>query len=118
MVVIVCFDYVQHFDRRLDGGFGLVGIQTARFEYLAAHFPRDDGLHEGVGAAAGRDRDGVVAQHRELAPELVLVDLPQRPHEGVVLAVAGRGLLVLPSVDLDLERSRGDAAPAPAKGCS
>ena len=35
----------------------------------------------------------------------MLVDLPERPHEGVVLAVADRGLLVFAAVDLDLERS-------------
>ena len=103
MVVVCWFDYVQHFDRRLDGGFGLDGIQPAGLELLAARLPRDDRLHEGIGSSAGRDRDGVVAQHRELAAELVLVDLPERPHEGVVLAVADRGPLVFAAVDLEKE---------------
>ena len=107
IVVIVYFNDIQHFDSRLDGGLRLVGVQSAGLEFAPVHLPGDDRLHEGVGTASRRDRNGIVAQHRKLAFELMLVDLPQGPHEGVVLAVARRGLLVFPAVDFDPKRRDG-----------
>ncbi len=107
IVVIVYFNDIQHFDSRLDGSLRLVGVQPAGLELAAVHLPGDDRLHEGVGAASGRNRNGIVAQHRKLAPELFAVDLPQGAHEGVVLAVARRGPLVRAAVNLDPERRDG-----------
>ena len=62
-------DFVQHFDCSLDGGFDLVGIEATGLELRVVVAPRDDGLDECVGAAAGGDGNGVVREHGEGAAE-------------------------------------------------
>lgn len=63
------FDFVQHFDCSLDGGFDLVGIEATGLELCVVVAPRDDGLDKRVGAAAGGDGNGVVREHGEGAAE-------------------------------------------------
>ena len=58
-------DFVQHFDCSLDGGFDLVGIEATGLELYVVVAPRDDGLDESVGAAAGGDGNGVIREHGE-----------------------------------------------------
>ena len=64
--------------------------------------PGDDRLHEGVGAASRGDGDGIVGEDGERAVEVLLIDVAQGFHEGVVLTVACGSRLVLLAVDLDL----------------
>ena len=45
------FDFVQHFDCSLDGGFDLVGIEATGLELYVVVTPRDDGLDKCIGAA-------------------------------------------------------------------
>ena len=63
------FDLIQHFDCSLDGGFDLVGIEATGLELRVVVAPRDDGLDKRVGAAAGRDGNGVVREYGEGAAE-------------------------------------------------
>ena len=98
---------IEHLDGGLYGSLRLVGIEAAGLEGLALVLPRDDGLHECVGAAARGDGDGVVGEHGELAAQRLLIDLAQGTHEGVVLSVATGVLLVHLVADAQLERSHG-----------
>jgi len=63
------FDFVQHFDCSLDGGFDLVGIEATGLELCVVVTPRNDGLNKRVGAASGGDGNGVVREHGEGAAE-------------------------------------------------
>ena len=65
---------VEHLYCGLDGGLCLVGIEGAGAEYSAVfHAPCYLRLHESVGAAAGRDGDGIVLKHRECASQRLLI---------------------------------------------
>ena len=87
------FNLIQHLQRRLDGGFRLVGIEAAGFEIYPGIIPADDRLHKGIGTTSGGNGYGIVRQHRERATQ-VGIDLAKGTDERVVLAVAGCRLFV------------------------
>ena len=97
------FNLIQHLQRRLDGGFRLVGIEAAGFEIYPGIIPADDRLHKGIGTTSGGNGYGLVRQHRERAAQ-VGIDLAKGTDERVVLAVAGCRLFVCLAVDLYFQR--------------
>ena len=104
---LLFFYYVEHLEGGLDGGFGLVGVESPCAEDFAVVAPGDDGLDEGVGASSGWDGDGVVGQHGEGAPEGDFVYLPECADEGVVLSVAAGAFFILSAVDAYLDGGHG-----------
>ena len=104
---VLLLNHVQHLHRRLDGRLRLVGIQPSGAEDAAPEAPGDDRLHEGVRPSTGRNGDGVVGQHGEVAAQRHLVDLAQGTDKGIVLAVAAGVLLVFLAIDFHLERCHG-----------
>ena len=91
---------VQHLEGSLDGRFGLVGIQSAGAEDFAVVVPGDDGLYQRIGSSARWDSNGVVLQNGESTVEILLIDVSQRLHEGVVLTIASSAGLILLAINL------------------
>ena len=88
------FQEVEHLDGALDGSFSLVGIKATGTEAAVVPVPGDNGLHKGIGAATGRDADGIVGEPREATAKAVLVDMANGTDESVELTVALRTLLI------------------------
>lgn len=101
------FRLVQHLERGLDCGLRLVCVQASGSPNPISVTPGDDCLDERVRPSAGRNADSIVVQERKLLVQLLTIDLAERLHEGVILAIAGGIGFILHASDVDLDTGKG-----------